>query len=356
MPVRRGSVNSRILTDLLRYQIDLTRLTAAERRRVERILNEMMRELAGRLSVQDITRFNKERLNQMLVTTRASIETYYARMVSGMNKTMGAVAEIQARQAATLLERAFVAVEFTAALPTDTFLARLAANSIIQGAASEEWWSRQARDVAFRFSNAVRQGLVAGDTSEQIVSRVVGRGGHPGIVDVSRANARSLVHASVQQAAADARFETFRQNGDIVEGIRQISTLDSNTTDICMAYDGAEFDLDGNPINGTTLPYENGVPRHWGCRSVEVPITKTFKELGLDIPEPGPGQRASSEGPVSGRVTFDDFLGRLSKEEQDEMLGVGRAELWRDGSITLQQLLDQRGNPLSLDELRRRYA
>jgi hypothetical protein len=37
------------------------------------------------------------------------------------------------------------------------------------------------------------------------------------------------------------------------------------------------------------------------------------------------------------------------------MLGKGRAELWRDGKITLQQLLDQRGNPLTLQQLRQRY-
>jgi hypothetical protein len=38
------------------------------------------------------------------------------------------------------------------------------------------------------------------------------------------------------------------------------------------------------------------------------------------------------------------------------MLGKGRAELWRSGKITLNQLLDQRGNPLTLAELRSQYG
>jgi hypothetical protein len=38
------------------------------------------------------------------------------------------------------------------------------------------------------------------------------------------------------------------------------------------------------------------------------------------------------------------------------MLGKGRAELWRSGKITLNQLLDQRGNPLTLAQLQSRYG
>jgi hypothetical protein len=66
------------------------------------------------------------------------------------------------------------------------------------------------------------------------------------------------------EVANESRMATFKKNDDIIEGVRQVSTLDSNTTDICMAYDGAEFDLEGEPINGTDLPYEGGVPAALG--------------------------------------------------------------------------------------------
>jgi hypothetical protein len=137
----------------------------------------------------------------------------------------------------------------------------------------------------------------------------------------------------------------------VIKGVEQISTLDSHTSEICMAYSGAQWDLDGEPLPGTTLPFNGGPPRHVNCRSVLVPITKTFKELGIDIEEPAPSTRASDEGPISATITFDDFLKRKTTEEQDAMLGKGKAQLFRDGKITLRDLLDQSGNPLTLKEL-----
>ena len=64
-------------------------------------------------------------------------------------------------------------------------------------------------------------------------------------------------------------------------------------------------DLDGNPINGTTLPFNGGPPRHWGCRSVLTSITKTFKEMGIKgLPElPDTGERASDLGPIDRNTT-----------------------------------------------------
>ena len=58
------------------------------------------------------------------------------------------------------------------------------------------------------------------------------------------------------------------------------------------------------------------------------------------------------DGQVAADLTFADFLKGKPASFADEMLGKGRAELWRDGKITLSKLLDQKGNPLTLAELR----
>ena len=113
-----------------------------------------------------------------------------------------------------------------------------------------------------------------------------------------------------RDVAADARLATYKANSDIIKGVRQLSTMDGHTTPTCVAYSGAECDLDGNPINGTTLPFNGGPPRHWGCRSVLTSITKTFKELGIKgLPElPDTGERASDLGPIDRKTTMDQFL------------------------------------------------
>jgi len=340
-----------VVEDMLSHQIDLLRVEAGARGEALALLTQLQNELIAALAKADLTALGKTRLTALLDETTNTINDYYAQLQDDAHAMLGGVAESTAKATADIIENA-VAIDMTASLPTAAYLDRIVGNTLIMGAPSEEWWARQAQDTAFRFSNAVRQGLVAGDTNEEIVARVAGSRDVAGIMDISRSNARSLIHTSIQAVANSARNETYQKNADVVEGTRQVSTLDSHTTDICIAYDGAEYDLEGNPIGDTSLPYENGVPRHWGCRSVEIPITKEIE----GAPVPPEGERASSDGPVPGDFTFEDYLNTRTVAQQDEQLGAGRAQMWREGTITLQQLLDLHGNPMTLDELRAKYG
>jgi hypothetical protein len=98
----------------------------------------------------------------------------------------------------------------------------------------------------------------------------------------------------------------------------------------------------------------DGVVVH-NCRSVTIPVLKSFAEMGIDLPELSPSTRASMDGQVAAGFTFEEFLEKKGKAFQDRQLGPGRAQLWREGKITLTQLLDQRGNALTLAELQRLY-
>jgi len=70
--------------------------------------------------------------------------------------------------------------------------------------------------------------------------------------------------------------------------------------------------------------------------------------------EPG-GGRATAGGPVSAKTTFSDWLGRQSSEKQTEILGKGRAELYQSGKITLSDVVNGRGSPLSVKQLQAKY-
>jgi len=259
-----------------------------------------------------------------------------------------------ARSEAQATAQSFAAIGLDAALPTEAALKAMVNGSLIEGAPSAAWWSKQSDDTAFKFAAQVRQGIAGNETVQQIVRRVIGspRLGTPGIMETSRRGATALVHTSIQQVANDARLATFKANDDVVKGVMQLSTLDSHTTKICIAYSGASWDLDGNPINGNTLPFNGGTPRHWNCRSVLTAITFSYKELGIDIPEAPPGTRASDLGQIPADTSFESFLGRHDKAYVDNLLGPGRADLWRDGKITLQQLVGGDGRELTLKRLK----
>ncbi|MDP0212329.1 phage head morphogenesis protein, partial [Glaesserella parasuis] len=61
--------------------------------------------------------------------------------------------------------------------------------------------------------------------------------------------------------------------------------------------------------------------------------------------------RASQDGPVSEQINYENWLKSKSPEQQDQVLGKGKADLWRRGVITFADMLDQSGRPLTLKDL-----
>lgn len=345
-----------VAESFISHQIDLLRLGAYSTAQAIEIIEQLGRELERIILDPKLTRFTRERLTRILRQAAQVIDEHYTEIGAQVHSTLQGVARLEA--AATVSALRPVAgtflVSLQANIPPAQYLKTLFSRALIHGARSATWWKRQAKDTQIRFSSVVREGAIRGDTTPQIVSRLIGTPITPGVLKVSKANAKSLVHASIQKVANDARLATFRQMGDIVKGVRQLSTLDSRTTDICLAYASKEWDLSGVPMGRTRLPFNGGPPRHWNCRSVLVPITKTFRELGISMPELGriAPRYASADGPTD--LTMRQWMESRTREQLDDQLGKGRAKLFRAGKITLTDLVDGRGNPLTLEQLERR--
>jgi hypothetical protein len=94
----------------------------------------------------------------------------------------------------------------------------------------------------------------------------------------------------------------------------------------------------------------NGIVTH-NCRSYWSYPVKSFKELGLNIEDFKPSTRASMDGQIPAATTFEQFLSGKSEEWQTKYLGKGRAQLWRDGKITLSDMVSGTGRELTLDQL-----
>jgi hypothetical protein len=247
--------------------------------------------------------------------------------------------------------KSFTAIGLDASLPTVAVMKELVNGSLIDGAASGAWWAKQSEDLQFKFAAQIRQGIAANETLQDIIRRVAGspRLGTPGIMEISRRNASALVHTSIQQVANDARLATYQANADVIKGVRHLATFDSHTcAQQCVPRSGAEWDLEGNPIKGR-FPFQSP-PLHFNCRCVLTPVTKTFRELGINVDEPK-GTRASDLGQIPSDTSFDAFLKRHDTDYQDALLGKGKAQMWRDGKLTLSDLLSQAGRPLTLKQL-----
>lgn len=324
----------------VQLQLDLLRHSASVEGKTLRLLETMRKQLIGKLAGEKLTTFGKARLNALLKDASGLIDATYKRIAEDLSRSMESVSELVAKPVP-------LAVGLSVAAPSPSVLGALIKNTLIEGAPSAQWWSRQSMDTAFRFANAVRQGIAQGETNDQIF-RKVGQ-----VTDLAGRNSRALVQTAIMQVAGDARMALIDANTDIYAGYRHLSTLDGHTTPQCIARSGLVWNLDKEPV-GHSMAFKQP-PIHWGCRSVMLGVLKSFKELGINLPEPQGLTRASAEGQIDRSTTFDAFLGRRSVAEQDAQLGAGRAQMWRDGKITLRQLVDNAGNPLTLEQLRGKY-
>jgi SPP1 gp7 family putative phage head morphogenesis protein len=358
-----ASVNEEIADRIRIHALDFERFAAGLRRRVLELLLALEADLIAQLRALDPTEpavreFREARLERLLEQTRASIAEGYAAVNGVVLDDLGEVAEIAAVGAAAAVNEVVGASIMTAALAPERARA-LVDETMIEGAPSADWWAKQAGDAVFRFRAAVQMGYAQGETVEQIVRRVKGTraaGYRDGVMEVTRRNATSLVHTSVQAVSNSARREAFANNSDIIYAKLHISTLDSSTTPVCRARSGLAWTLDGKPIRHN-IAYNGGPPLHFRCRSTEVPLLKDIDDIpngkAARIDE---ATQASMDGQVPADLDFENWLKTKSKTMQVEILGPGRWELWNAGKITMVDMVDQTGRELTLEELRKKFG
>ena len=232
----------------------------------------------------------------------------------------------------------------------------LVSGTLVNGSKPSVWWNRQSVDFRNSFMDVMRTSAKNGESLTQAITRVVGGTvdgvSVPGIMKTTRARAGALAATAQNAVANEAALKTFQANNDVIKAVVQLSTLDNRTSDICIAYSGQAWDVNTlQPLPGTRLPFNGGPPRHFNCRSRLRPITKSFQELGVDADEIPVGTRASMNGQVPADISFSQFMKNKGIKFQDDLLGKKRAQLWRNDDITLTQLVDMRGNPLTLTQL-----
>lgn len=210
------------------------------------------------------------------------------------------------------------------------------------------------------FGQAVRNGLLQGETTDSIVKRLKGRlrQGQPGSINQVIAaggqatipadnQIRTLVRTSINQVANAAIQKVFEANQDVTKQYKYIATLDGRTSAICRALDGTVHEYGKGP-----LP-----PQHFNCRSATVPI---IDYKGLGIPEPEEDERSSASGLVPEGTTYGRWLANQTTAERERILG-SRASYFDYLSKqvgpedAIRKFVRQDGSELTLDQLKRRY-
>lgn len=197
--------------------------------------------------------------------------------------------------------------------------------------------------------DTVALGWVEGQTVDQIVRRLRGtkaRGFEDGQMEGSRRHLEGMTRTALNHMSNVTSQRVWKANEELVAGWTFLAVLDSRTTLRCASLDGEVFPVGKGPIP----------PLHINCRSVSVPKVKTWRELGVNMDEVPTGTRASVGGQVRADMSYSEWLRSQPVIVQDEVLGVTRAKLFRAGNLDVSAFVNNKGETLTLPELKRKNA
>lgn len=93
--------------------------------------------------------------------------------------------------------------------------------------------------------------------------------------DFGGARALTVARTEMLDAYRQADKTTRKENASIIRGWVWATALDKRTCPACLAMNGREFPNDVAGPEG-----------HQNCRCTSIPLTRSFKSLGLNVPEP----------------------------------------------------------------------
>ena len=373
------------LKELYRNAIDLNRYSNGVARRLVRAYNDVVLDVVDQLRGIDelASPVKAARLRAVLAQLDESLNTWSAASISEMTEELQGLAVLQTEFAAGQLEKALPVgaaatvrtVEISPALaeaivtsqPTvagvvnlsDSFerIARNPVNfqltvgqqiSLPNGEVLREAFQNMSARQSEIFSLSVRNGLLEGQSIENIVRRAKGRLNREqrGSIDtiiaaggqatsIPNNQIRAIVRTSVNQVSVAADRIVAAENPDVTEKYRYTATLDTKTSAICRALDGKVF------VHGKG-PYP---PQHFNCRSryVNIPtgLEKEFENI---------------------RDDYGEWLNEQDDSVKKDVLGPGRLALW-DGLVkkygasdAIRKFVGKDGSELNLDQLKRRYS
>lgn len=221
----------------------------------------------------------------------------------------------------------------------------------IGGALYSERMIKNYSDSVFKMKTELTQSVILGEDMAKASRRLVGVGKQIGGIIGNEIQKQALVIArtEIQRISNSVSRAIYEQNTDIIKGLQAVATLDDRTCIQCGSLDGKIFYFNKG--------YPNyNYPLHPRCRCLFVPITKSWKELGLNVKEVSPGTRASFSGQVPETITYNDWLKGMNAKDPEfvkDILGPTRYKFWNTGDLELKQMATS-SKILRIDELKKK--
>jgi len=248
-------------------------------------------------------------------------------------------------------------VPFNAISLTPEQIKQLVYGTPVGGRLLQDWVHRTFDDnLREKIRQEILTGMLEGNSFPKLIDRIDQGWG------MTRTQATTLARTYVQSVNVSAMQAVNERNKDIIKGWKWVATMEvggphgGGTCLRCAALDGHVY-----LWTDTEAPE---IPLHPNCRCVPMPITLTWRELGLDINEledvyrpwtysdlnirEGRGGKIIPMGFHQG--DFGSLYPTLPDDLQKQIVGPGRWQLIKDGVVTFADLVNPATGQLRLLE------
>lgn len=317
--------------------------------------DRLFAELIMALERLDPSSFTVARLESMLASVRELNTEAYAAITGDLTAELRGFVQY---------ELAYQSSAMTAVLPVQISLATVNVEQVYAAAMARPFQGVLLKNVlkdlgenrAKKIRQTIAQGFVEGVPTSKIVQDLRGtkaKGYTDGLMQAPRREIEAVARTALGHTAGFTQDRFVAANADLIKAVVWLSTLDTRTSEICRVRDKKQYTaVDHKPI-GHSLPWLQGAGRsHWNCRSHQTNVLKSYKELGIDMPESKKSEsRASMDGQVASDLSYSDWITKQSKARQIEVLGVKRTELLRSGKLSAEDMYGSKGQYLTLKQL-----
>ena len=235
-------------------------------------------------------------------------------------------------------------VGFNYAIPSPEQLKAMV-NVPVGGKLMGEWVKDSfASNIVDGIQTSITAGMLQGIGTDKIINGLTQAFG------MIKKDAETLARTSIASINNQAAERVYKANADLIKKERWDATFEVSTKSgggtcmQCGALHGQEFKLDDPHIRP---------PIHHNCRCYMTPITLSFKELGLDVNEMRASLKPFTERADNRKILkagqledvgFEQFIKSRDEKYQINFFGPTRFKMWKDGDITVRDLIDKNGN------------
>ncbi|QDP59322.1 MAG: putative minor head protein [Prokaryotic dsDNA virus sp.] len=195
----------------------------------------------------------------------------------------------------------------------------------------------QMRAVSNVLRTAYAQGLTAREMRREVSRRFDS--------EIAR-NAETLARTATNHYSTIGRRAFAAANPDVVTREVPLTVFDSRQTKICASI-AARYGQEGWPVGQSPIGYPS---YHFSCRTQIIPMADGQRLVGTRAARGDSGKTTQ----IQAGTEIDQFARRQSNEWQDDWLGPERAQLFREGKLSIRNLTDASLRPLTLQEIARR--